>query len=135
MQAELFANVTALKSSNTQLAALATTDPLTALANHGAMAHTLNAEIERARRHNRSFALLFCDIDHFKAINDTYGHNSGDSVLQAFAMTTDRPYMGARSTEQAVAELQRCAGTQFDPQVVLAFIGALSDKHSLQQAA
>jgi len=46
------------------------------------------------------------------------------AVADAFdAMTSDRPYRKAMTTEEAIAELQRCAGSQFDPEVVLAFLG------------
>lgn len=76
---------TALRSANIQLEALATTDPLTELMNHRAVAVSLEQEIERAQRYKRNFSLLFLDIDHFKALNDTYGHVGGDEVLTAFA--------------------------------------------------
>jgi diguanylate cyclase (GGDEF)-like protein len=85
IQEELTEHVAALKSANARLDALATTDPLTELPNHRAMARNLKDEIERARRHDRPLAVLFCDLDYFKSINDRYGHSSGDDVLQAFA--------------------------------------------------
>lgn len=45
----------------------------------------LDKEIARARRYRRSLAVMLCDLDHFKQINDRYGHHGGDAVLQAFA--------------------------------------------------
>lgn len=62
---------------------LAHHDPLTALPNRRHLGATLNAAIGHAHRSGQSFALLFVDLDNFKAINDTLGHTFGDRVLQA----------------------------------------------------
>jgi diguanylate cyclase (GGDEF)-like protein len=62
------------------------TDGLTNLANRKQLDGLLNDEIPRAQRHNRELALLMFDIDHFKNINDTYGHLTGDSVLRGLAL-------------------------------------------------
>jgi diguanylate cyclase (GGDEF)-like protein/PAS domain S-box-containing protein len=64
-----------------RLASQAMTDPLTGLANHRAFHERLHAEVERARRHGRSLALAVLDIDHFKAINDEFGHQAGDGLV------------------------------------------------------
>jgi len=74
-----------LAESNTLLQALSTTDPLTELSNHRALLSTLKQELERAERYERPCSLLFLDLDHFKALNDGYGHAAGDAVLRAFA--------------------------------------------------
>jgi diguanylate cyclase (GGDEF)-like protein/PAS domain S-box-containing protein len=68
-----------------RILALATTDPVTSLPNHGALLDRLDQEVERAQRYDRSCSLLFLDLDHFKALNDGYGHTAGDSVLYEFA--------------------------------------------------
>lgn len=68
-----------------RLEQLATTDPLTELANHRAIVSFLDYEIERAQRTRRGFAVLFIDLDHFKSLNDTYGHIAGDTALREFA--------------------------------------------------
>lgn len=60
---------------------LATRDPLTQLWNHGAIMDMLKKELNRSGRRNESVAMLMMDIDHFKSINDTYGHKGGDDAL------------------------------------------------------
>jgi two-component system, cell cycle response regulator len=60
----------------------ATTDGLTGLVNHRTFQERFSAMLTRAERHNFSVALLLTDIDHFKKINDTYGHPTGDDVLR-----------------------------------------------------
>ncbi len=60
---------------------LALYDPLTGLANRTLLSDRLDSAIAHARRHHVSSALLFIDLDGFKAINDTHGHNAGDEVL------------------------------------------------------
>lgn len=57
-------------------------DPLTALWNRGAIMGFLKGELERCRRSNGSVGVIMADIDHFKKINDTYGHQVGDVVLR-----------------------------------------------------
>jgi diguanylate cyclase (GGDEF)-like protein len=60
-------------------------DPLTDTGNRIAMDQTLEREIEMSRRHSQPLSLLMLDLDHFKQINDTYGHSAGDEVLKAVA--------------------------------------------------
>ena len=60
-------------------------DPLTGAGNRIAMDQTLAREIEVARRHMQPLSLLMLDIDHFKHVNDTYGHATGDAVLKTIA--------------------------------------------------
>jgi len=65
----------------------ARTDPLTALDNRRAMQERGPFELKRASRAGVPVALILCDIDHFKAINDRHGHESGDAVLRSVAGT------------------------------------------------
>lgn len=60
-------------------------DPLTGLANRRAFDRQLDMEIERARRNRSPVCLALLDVDDFKAVNDTYGHDVGDQVLQRLA--------------------------------------------------
>ncbi len=57
-------------------------DALTGCFNRGGMNTYLPREMKRAQRYNNPLAILLCDLDHFKKVNDTYGHQSGDLVLQ-----------------------------------------------------
>ncbi|WLD58438.1 GGDEF domain-containing protein [Salinispirillum sp. LH 10-3-1] len=61
---------------------LAATDPLTGLDNRGRFQQRLNQCIAEATRRKDSFALVLLDIDHFKRVNDTYGHDAGDEALR-----------------------------------------------------
>ena len=63
----------------------ALTDELTKLANRRALAQRFLQEMQRARRHHYSIAFMMVDIDHFKQVNDTYGHLNGDAVLAELA--------------------------------------------------
>jgi diguanylate cyclase (GGDEF)-like protein len=64
----------------------ATHDGLTSLWNRGAIVAHLNHEINRAQREQAEVSLLLCDVDHFKKINDVYGHLPGDTVLREIAL-------------------------------------------------
>jgi diguanylate cyclase (GGDEF)-like protein len=74
-----------LMEANRKLNELSITDGLTGLFNHRHFMRALEAEYKRAIRYKRSLALLLLDIDHFKKVNDTYGHPCGDLVLKDLA--------------------------------------------------
>ena len=74
-----------LMDANRRLSELSITDGLTGLFNHRHFMRVLEAEYKRAIRYKRSLALLLLDIDHFKNVNDTYGHPCGDLVLKDLA--------------------------------------------------
>jgi two-component system, cell cycle response regulator len=74
-----------LESKNQELQERATRDPLTRLYNRAFFAEALNAAISAASRSAGLIAVLFSDIDHFKRINDNYGHQFGDQVLSTVA--------------------------------------------------
>ena len=64
---------------------LSLTDPLTQIANRRHIEKQLQTEIKRAQRYNRSLIIVMLDLDHFKTINDRYGHEVGDTVLKSVA--------------------------------------------------
>ena len=64
---------------------MATTDGLTGLTNHRTFQQRFADMLERAARHNHRLAVLLCDVDHFKKVNDNYGHPIGDEVLRRVA--------------------------------------------------
>ena len=80
----------AMVEANRRLAELADHDPLTGLYNARAYYRLSEAARQQARRGGRPFAILFVDLDHFKRINDTHGHEAGDAVLRATAECLSR---------------------------------------------
>ena len=80
-----FADLVSLAAANhehrTHLASLAGTDPLTGLGNRRTFDSLLAAEVDRAGRHEDPLSLVLLDIDHFKSVNDRFGHQLGDRVL------------------------------------------------------
>jgi len=74
-----------LRDANAEIEKLSITDPLLGIYNRRYLHTGLREEIARARRYGRPLAIAIADLDHFKEINDRYGHQSGDVVLQHFA--------------------------------------------------
>jgi diguanylate cyclase (GGDEF)-like protein len=74
-----------LRSKNAELERLSVTDGLTGLTNHRALMQRLGDETARARRTDRAFSFIMCDVDHFKDYNDAFGHPAGDEVLRMLA--------------------------------------------------
>jgi len=74
-----------LLMANTKLEQLATTDPLTGIANRRKMTDTIAAELERAARFGHPLSVLMVDVDYFKRVNDTHGHEVGDRTIVAMA--------------------------------------------------
>jgi len=92
----------------------ATKDGLTGLWNRSSIFEMLNQEVQRSQRGNLKISVLMADLDHFKLINDTYGHQVGDYVLQIVAqrlMDLTRPYdfVGRYGGEEFVVALPGCS--------------------------
>lgn len=82
---ELQNEIVIRKNTEQALEEIAITDPLTFLYNRRKFNEMLKHEIVRERRYKSGLLLIMCDIDNFKKINDTYGHNAGDEVLKTVA--------------------------------------------------
>jgi diguanylate cyclase (GGDEF)-like protein/PAS domain S-box-containing protein len=83
----LIFNITDLQRAKSELDRLVRTDSLTGVANRRLFNERLGEALLRSRRHGTALALLWLDIDHFKSINDRFGHAAGDAVIMAFADT------------------------------------------------
>ncbi|WP_240308084.1 sensor domain-containing diguanylate cyclase [Thiohalospira halophila] len=107
-----------------QLREMAVTDPLTGLANRLRFEQTLEAELERSLRYDNPLSLVMFDIDHFKAVNDTHGHEAGDDVLRTLADCVNNQLRRSDA-------LARWGGEEFlvlAPQVGAAEAAALAEK-------
>ncbi|CAN7437372.1 diguanylate cyclase domain-containing protein [Rhizobacter sp. LjRoot28] len=102
----LSADISALKAAEARMSELARSDALTGLPNRRQLDERLAEAIARSRRSSRPLALMFLDIDHFKSINDSLGHQGGDTVLKEFA---DRLRACVRVTDTVA----RLAGDEF----------------------
>ena len=80
----------AARAKMAELAARADIDPLTELLNRRGFERELKRSLAYLKRHSASAALLYIDLDRFKAINDSHGHAAGDAVLKAVAMVIAR---------------------------------------------
>jgi diguanylate cyclase (GGDEF)-like protein len=96
-----------LRAANRTNHLLSITDALTGAYNRRYLMEQLPRELERAARYGRPVSAVICDIDHFKKVNDTHGHQAGDDVLKAFA----RLLMS--STRQDVDWVTRYGGEEF----------------------
>ena len=79
-----------LLEDKNELTRMALTDNLTGLSNRTHMNQILHKEFSRFERHNQRFGIIMLDIDHFKLINDKFGHDAGDDVLKKLAATFDK---------------------------------------------
>jgi two-component system, cell cycle response regulator len=73
-----------LKKANEEIKKLSVRDPLTGCFNRGYLNDQLSKDIKYALRYRHPLSLILCDIDHFKIVNDTYGHQAGDQMLVEF---------------------------------------------------
>ncbi len=100
-------DMTMQKELEAELRRAADTDALTGLANRHRFSRVADAEARRAMRYGHGLAVIVCDIDHFKSVNDTYGHAGGDLALKVFAQTT------SECLRQPIDLLGRVGGEEF----------------------
>jgi two-component system, cell cycle response regulator len=103
---------------------MARLDAVTGVANRRALTDDLTAEVQRAARYQRPLSVLLIDIDHFKRVNDTYGHQFGDAVLASTAATL-------RETLRASDSVARYGGEEFVitlPETTLEAAAAAAEK-------
>lgn len=121
----VFSDITDIKQSQERLDFLAHHDLLTSLPNRLLFSDRLNQGIARARRNGRQLAVLFVDLDHFKNVNDTLGHDLGDELLKKIA-----GYLGAHVRKSDT--LARIGGDEFilllDDVEVPRYAGAVAEK-------
>jgi two-component system, cell cycle response regulator len=84
-----------LRTANEENRRLSITDALTGACNRRYLMEQLPREIDRGSRYGRQLAVIMCDVDHFKKINDTYGHMIGDEVLKWFVQSLQQGVRGA----------------------------------------
>lgn len=102
-----------------ELRHMAQHDALTHLPNRALFADRLNHELSRAKRHGGRFAIIFLDLDHFKSVNDKYGHSAGDQLLRQVA---DRLKSAVRKADTVA----RIGGDEF-----VLLMAELSEKESV----
>jgi len=83
--AELKMENTERQQAIKELEELSVTDPLTSIYNRRKFNELLTREVERSKRYKTGLSIIMCDIDHFKKINDTFGHDVGDNALKVFS--------------------------------------------------
>jgi diguanylate cyclase (GGDEF)-like protein len=89
LEGEVARRTTQLEAANREITQLSVTDALTGCYNRRYLDEQLPRELDRAGRYGRRLSVVMCDIDHFKSINDTYGHAAGDAVLRAVGRHLD----------------------------------------------
>ncbi|MDO9082058.1 MAG: diguanylate cyclase [Humidesulfovibrio sp.] len=120
-----------LDEKNQALNVLTRTERLTGLANRRRLEESLQTEVLRARRYGKFFSIILLDIDHFKSINDRYGHQAGDNVLIAIAGVLTRT---ARETDV----VGRFGGEEFllvCPETEIQVVAALAERLRLEFAS
>ncbi|TVR93932.1 MAG: sensor domain-containing diguanylate cyclase [Spirochaetaceae bacterium] len=119
----LSAEVEERKRLEYELQHQATTDLLTGLPNRRGLQNVLESEFDRCVRYDRPFGILMIDVDHFKQVNDTYGHEAGDVVLQELSSLM-------RGVLRSPDSLGRYGGEEF-----IAILAESSDSQTIDAAS
>jgi len=90
-----YKDITDRKQIEEELRRMATTDPLTGAFNRREFMKRAQDEIDRSKRYHTPLTLLMIDIDHFKSVNDTYGHDAGDDVLKQMVAASQTQLRGS----------------------------------------
>lgn len=120
-----------LRIANDENLRLSVTDALTGVYNRRYLMDQLHRELERAQRYQHPLSLMLCDVDHFKCINDSHGHQTGDEVLVRFA----------RSLRQSLREtdwIARYGGEEFVvvlPETTIALASNIAERCRANLAA
>lgn len=96
-----------LREANEKIRKLSITDPLTGCYNRGYLMDFLPVEIKRSIRYGHPLSVVMCDIDHFKKVNDRYGHQAGDMVLKSFVKIMNK------SLREGIDWISRYGGEEF----------------------
>ncbi len=102
-----------LSEANRRLEKLAYLDPLTGLANRRWFEVQMEAALARAHRHRSKFALMLIDLDNFKQVNDSLGHDAGDLFLVSIVERLKHSLRSTDSVVQTVGEIARFGGDEF----------------------
>ncbi|MFA6972286.1 MAG: EAL domain-containing protein [Gallionella sp.] len=132
----VFADITQLKENQEKLEFMAHHDPLTRLPNRSLAESRLEHEIEQAQRHSHQIAVLFIDLDRFKAVNDSFGHLVGDELLCAVSERLGRRVregdtLGRLGGDEFILLATPLTETQDAAVIARDFIGALSEPFKL----
>jgi diguanylate cyclase (GGDEF)-like protein/PAS domain S-box-containing protein len=117
-------DITGLKHAEEEIKHLAYYDELTGLPNRRLFTDFLSLEMARSRRNGKKVAILFLDLDRFKDINDTLGHEAGDELLKVVA---DR----LKATVRAIDTVARIAGDEFT--IILSSVAQVEDAAAIAQ--
>jgi diguanylate cyclase (GGDEF)-like protein len=109
----LVRDISERKRTEEQIRRLAYCDSLTGIPNRQAFLETLEHELERSARELRKFAILFMDLDSFKRINDTLGHNVGDQLLRIVSVRLHETIRPGDHVAQIKSSLARLGGDEF----------------------
>ncbi|MGO4380791.1 putative bifunctional diguanylate cyclase/phosphodiesterase [Pseudoduganella sp. RAF19] len=109
----LVRDISERKRTEEQIRRLAYCDSLTGIPNRQAFLETLARELERSAREQRKFAILFMDLDSFKRINDTLGHNVGDQLLRIVSERLHETIRPGDHVAQIQSSLARLGGDEF----------------------
>ncbi len=117
-------DVTTQRLEERRLLQLTQLDPLTGLANRAGFQQKLNEAMNLSRNAHVPMALMYLDIDHFKPVNDTYGHDVGDALLKAFSQRLEQ-------TLRASDTIARLGGDEFT--IIMDKIGKLDDAAAIAE--